>query len=133
LPGEGPEQGDQKQAQKFSQPCEDEAEVVSDGGEDGVCGIAIAALEVAAAEMPVGLHVADHGFDGGAPSQLALDGAEHAALLTGDEDAARICRIVPESLPAWEAPPDVTLPPQALEQINLVGTPVDLIPDWLLT
>jgi hypothetical protein len=35
LPGEGPQDGDQKQAQKFSQPCEDEAEVVSDGGEDG--------------------------------------------------------------------------------------------------
>ena len=94
MPGEGPQDGDQKQAQKFSQPCEDEAKVVADGGEDGVCGIAIAALKVAAAEMPVGFHVADHGFDGGAPSQLALDGAEHAALLTGDEDTARICRIV---------------------------------------
>ena len=91
---EGFEQDEQKQAQKFSEPCEDEAEVVANGGEDGVCGIAIEALEVAAAEMAVVLHVTDDGFDGGAPSQLALDGAEHAALLTGDEDAARICRIV---------------------------------------
>jgi hypothetical protein len=48
LPGEGPQDGDQKQAQKFSQPCEDEAKVVADGGEDGVCGIAIAALISAA-------------------------------------------------------------------------------------
>ena len=39
------------------------------------------AFEVAAAEVTFGFHVADHGLDGGATSQLALDGAEHAALL----------------------------------------------------
>ena len=44
--------------------------------------------------MAVVLHVTDDGFDGGAASQLALDGAEDAALLTGDEDAARVCRVV---------------------------------------
>ena len=38
--------------------------------------------------MAVGLHVADHGLDGGATSQFAFDDAEHAALLAGDEDAA---------------------------------------------
>jgi hypothetical protein len=37
--------------------------------------------------MAVGLHVADHGLDGGATSQFAFDDAEHAALLSGDEDA----------------------------------------------
>ena len=82
--------GDQDWAQKHPQPGEDEAEVVADGGEDDVGGVALAAFEVAAAEMAVSLHVADHGFDGGAASQFALDGAEDAALLTGDEDAARI-------------------------------------------
>ena len=41
-----------------------------------------------------GLHVADHGFDGGAASQLAFDGAEDAALLARDEDATWIVRIV---------------------------------------
>jgi hypothetical protein len=37
--------------------------------------------------MTFGFHVSDHGFDGGASTQLALDGAEHAVLLAGDEDA----------------------------------------------
>ena len=67
---------------------------MADRGEDGVGGVAIAALEIAAAEMAVGLHVSDHGFDGGAASELALDGAEDAALLTGDEDPTWIGRIV---------------------------------------
>ena len=38
-------------------------------------------------EMAVALHVADHGFDGGAAAELLLDGAEDAAPLTEDEDA----------------------------------------------
>jgi hypothetical protein len=44
--------------------------------------------------MAFGLHLADHGLDGGASSQLALDDAEDAALLSRDEDAAWILRIV---------------------------------------
>ena len=66
---------------------------MADGGEDDVGGIAFAALEMAAAET-VGLHVSDHGPDGAAPSQFALDDAEDAALLAGDEDAAWIGRPV---------------------------------------
>src|SRR5215469_18249492 len=58
-------------------------------------GVAGTALEVAAAEVAVGFHVSDHSFDGGAAPQFALDDAEDAALLAGDEDAARIGRIVP--------------------------------------
>jgi len=50
--------------QQKPQPGEDEAEVVADGGEDDVGGIALAALEMAATEVPIGLHVADHGLDG---------------------------------------------------------------------
>ncbi|MGY3695738.1 hypothetical protein ACVIGA_005818 [Bradyrhizobium sp. USDA 3240] len=34
--------------------------------------------------------MADHGLDSGAAPQLALDSAEDAALLAGDEDAARV-------------------------------------------
>jgi hypothetical protein len=34
---------------------------VADGGEDDVGGIAFAALEMAAAEVTVGLHVSDQG------------------------------------------------------------------------
>src|SRR5208283_1901668 len=36
----------------------------------------------------------DHGLDGGAASQLAFDGTEHAALLSGNEDAIRVRRVV---------------------------------------
>ena len=32
-------------------------------------------------EMAFSFHVADHGFDGGAAFEFALDGPEHAALL----------------------------------------------------
>jgi len=44
--------------------------------------------------VAVSLHVADDRFDGGAAAQLALDDAEDAALLAGDEDAARIDGVV---------------------------------------
>jgi hypothetical protein len=78
----------QDEAQQGPQPGEDEAQVVADCGKDGVRGVAGAALEVAAAEVTVGFHVSDHSFDGGAAPQFALDDAEDAALLAGDEDAA---------------------------------------------
>jgi hypothetical protein len=52
------------------------------------------ALEVAAAEVAFLLHVADERLDGGASPQLSLDDAEDAALLTGDEDASRLGRVV---------------------------------------
>jgi hypothetical protein len=42
----------------------DEAEIVADGGEDDVGRIALAALEMTAAEVSVRLHVTDHGLDG---------------------------------------------------------------------
>lgn len=48
------------------------------------------AFEEVAAEMAVGLEVSDHGFDGRAASEFALDDAEDAAFLAGDEHAARI-------------------------------------------
>ena len=67
---------------------------MADGSEDGVGGVAGGSLEIAAAEMSLGLHVSDHGLDGRAASQLALDGTEHAAFLPGDEDAMRVLRIV---------------------------------------
>ena len=44
--------------------------------------------------MAVSLHVADNGFDSRAAAQFALDDAEDATLLTGDEDAARIGCVV---------------------------------------
>jgi hypothetical protein len=44
--------------------------------------------------MALGFHMPDHGLDGGAASQLMLDGAEHAVLLPEDEDRVRVRRIV---------------------------------------
>ena len=67
---------------------------MTDGGKDGVGGVAGRSLEIAAAEVTFSLHVADHRLDGGAAPQLALDGAEDAALLPRDEDAMRVRRIV---------------------------------------
>ena len=63
---------------------------MADSGENGVGGIALAAFEIAAAEMTIDFHVADHGLDGGAATQLAFDEAGDAAPLAGDEDAVRI-------------------------------------------
>jgi hypothetical protein len=44
--------------------------------------------------VTVGLHVSNRGLDGAAASQFALDDAEDAARLAGDEDAAWIGRAV---------------------------------------
>ena len=58
----------------------------ADCGEDDVCSVPLTAFEMATTEVTVGLHVADHGLDCRATPEFAFDGAEDAALLTGDED-----------------------------------------------
>ena len=55
---------------------------MADGAEDGVGGIASAAFEIAAAEMALGLHVADDGLDCRSSFELAFDRAEDAAFLS---------------------------------------------------
>jgi hypothetical protein len=67
---------------------------VADRREDGIGGVAGTTFEIAAAEVTLGFHMADHGLDRGASPQLALDDAEHTALLSRDEDAARVLRIM---------------------------------------
>ena len=91
---EGAQYFNQDFAQESPQPGQDASEVVTDSGEDGVGGIAGTTFEIAAAEVTFGFHVADHRLDGGSTSQFAFDGAEDAALLSRDEDAAWILRIV---------------------------------------
>lgn len=54
---------------------------MADGGQDDVGGIALAALEITAAEVSIGLHVTDHGLDCGSAPELALDHPEDATLL----------------------------------------------------
>src|ERR1700676_4790048 len=44
--------------------------------------------------MAFGLQVSDDGLDGAAAAQLALDDAEDAALLAGDEDTTGFLRVV---------------------------------------
>jgi hypothetical protein len=79
-------------AQKTSEPGQDAAEIVAGGAENGVGRVAGATLKIAASQMSVLLHVTDHRLDGGAAFELTLDGAEDAALLSGNEDAARVVR-----------------------------------------
>lgn len=62
---------------------------MADGGKNDVDGVALTALEIAAAEMAFALHVADDRLDGGAAAEFTFDRAEDAALLPGDEDATR--------------------------------------------
>jgi hypothetical protein len=61
---------------------------VADGSEGDVCSVALTAFEMAAAEAAVAPHVVYHELDCRATPQFTLDGAEDAALLTADEDAA---------------------------------------------
>jgi hypothetical protein len=58
---------------------------VADGGEDDVGGIALAALQVAAAEVTIGLHVTDHGLDGGAAPIICVD--RHEVSIRIDYDS----------------------------------------------
>ena len=76
------DEDEEDRAQNHPQPGEDKAEVVADGAEDGIGGIAGAALEIAAAEMALCFHVPDDSFDGGATPELTFDAAEDAALLS---------------------------------------------------
>jgi hypothetical protein len=80
--------------QQHPQPGEDTSEVVADGAEDDVGGVAVAPLEEAPAEVAITLEMADDGLDSGSASQFALDGVEDAALLAGDEDTSGIGRVV---------------------------------------
>jgi hypothetical protein len=47
------------------QPVQEEAEVISDGGEDGVIGVACPVGQVASSHSVVGLEMNDDRFDGG--------------------------------------------------------------------
>src|SRR3546814_17988056 len=59
---------------KKREPAEEQAEVVADGGEDGIDGIAGGMGEVIAIHPVVGFEMTDDGLDGGSSFELALDG-----------------------------------------------------------
>ena len=60
------EGGQENGPQKRGEPPQEEVEVETGGGEDGVDAVAVLALEVVAVHAMVGLEVADHRLDGGA-------------------------------------------------------------------
>lgn len=62
---------------------------MADSSEADLDGVALAALEMTAAKMPVALHVADDGLYGRAAPELMFDDTEHATILTREEDRAR--------------------------------------------
>jgi len=62
--GEGQEEG----TPKPPEPAQEKAEVVAGGGEHGVDGVAVAALEIVAIHAVLGLNVTDHRLDGGSPA-----------------------------------------------------------------
>jgi len=72
--------------QQKPQPGEDEAEVVADGAKDDFGRVTVTTLEIAAAEVLVGLHVTEHGLDSRAAAELALEHSEDAALPARDEE-----------------------------------------------
>ncbi len=57
-------------------------EVITDGGEHGVDGIAGAVSEMIAAHAVLGLEMANDRLDGGPPLELAFDLGRDVALLT---------------------------------------------------
>lgn len=89
------DQGGEDLAHKSPQPGEEEAQVITDGTEDRVGGIAVTSFEIVAVEVAGGLDVANHRLDGGAAPELTLNRADHASLLSGDEDASRPWRAWP--------------------------------------
>src|SRR3989442_1234543 len=83
--GSAPED-EHESAQKPLEPSDEQAEVVTSGGEHGVGAVAVAALEIVAAHAGLGFNMADHGFDGGASAHLAADRLGDAPHLAGDPD-----------------------------------------------
>ena len=73
-------------AQQKPEPSDQAAEVVADGGEDGVVGIAASEPEIVSAHAVFGFEMANDGLDGGSAAQRALDGWRHPSLLPRDED-----------------------------------------------
>lgn len=81
--------------QELGQLADEEAEVVTCGGEYHVDAVAFSPREMIAVHAVFGLQVAEHGFDGGAAPHLALDGSDGAADLAGDPDTELVRMVVP--------------------------------------
>jgi hypothetical protein len=65
-------------------------EIVADGGEYGINGVAGSVSELIASHAVLGLEMTDHRLDRGTPPKLASDLWRGAALLTCGEDSELI-------------------------------------------
>ena len=72
--------------QKLCQPAQEEAEVVTGGGEDGIDAVALTALEMVAVRAVFGFEMADDRLDRGSAFHLAADGSGDAPHLAADPD-----------------------------------------------
>ena len=75
-----------EQTQKLPEPSQQEGEVVSGGGQNGIDGIPLFASEIIPVHSVFALEVSNDGFDRRSSSHLALDGGRDAALLATGED-----------------------------------------------
>ena len=78
-------EGGEESGQKGPEVGEDLADVVAAAAEDGVESIAERALEGAAGEAAIGLHVADLGLDGAAAAEQPAQAGREAAAGAADE------------------------------------------------
>jgi hypothetical protein len=72
--------------QELLEPAQEQAEVVSGGGENGVNAVPISALEIVATHPTVILEMADHGLNGSSASHLAANDFCDAADLAANPD-----------------------------------------------
>ena len=94
---------------RVPQPSENAAEVVAHSGEDDVGGVAVAALKVAAAKVPVSLHVAMTASMAERRRGSRLMMPKTPRFLTEDEDPARIGRVV-AAMPLSTSPRSIAQP-----------------------
>jgi hypothetical protein len=66
------------------EPAQEEAEVVTGGGQHGIDAVAVAPFEIIAAHAVLSLDVAEDRLDCGAPFHLAADRGGDATCLAGD-------------------------------------------------
>ena len=70
------------EAKKAPQPLEQEAEVVTGGGEQYIDLVAFNAFEIVAAEVTLVFEMADERLDDRSAFQFLLDGRRHPAFLS---------------------------------------------------
>ncbi len=84
----GLEESEQESVQPKPGPCQDFPEVVASAAEKSVHGVAHHTLEEVPAEQPVVLHVANLGFHGRPPAEVALESVTEPACAADEHPAS---------------------------------------------